>query len=457
MAWDLDVLLGLAEARAEQAQWPQALDAMRAVIALAPAHGEALHLYGVLSCEEGALAVAVVAARRAVAVEPANHDWLNILGATLFDAGLPSQAVPLLCKAVAIAPYWESALANLANALTQCQRYNEASRLHERNLTRQMGTRESIDAVVPCNSLRLRHDIEQIDHLISRGIAPANAQEIIDLYRHLLRETEKEGVGHRNFDVIPSRFGPAGAALGRLFHRAPPQRVPGRAVSLAWDRERTTEQFAAPPGICWIDSFLTPEALAALRRFCLESTIWQDISHNLQDQPTPRGYIGSYPSTGFSAPLLYQIADEVSLALPAIFAGHSLRQMWSYKYEANLEGIDLHGDDAAINVNFWITPDDANLDRDGGGLMIYPVAAPDSWRFAEINRDQERIRRFVEGHRSVPVSIPYRQNRAVIFNSDLFHATARTRFKPGYENRRINVTMLFGRRRSSVVSSPAGL
>jgi len=44
--------------------------------------------------------------------------------------------------------------------------------------------------------------------------------------------------------------------------------------------------------------------------------------------------------------------------------------------------------------------------------------------------------------------VPYRANRAVIFDSDLFHETDVIRFKPGYENRRINVTLLFGRRQT---------
>jgi hypothetical protein len=44
------------------------------------------------------------------------------------------------------------------------------------------------------------------------------------------------------------------------------------------------------------------------------------------------------------------------------------------------------------------------------------------------------------------ITVPHRQNRAVLFNSDLFHETGALSFKPGYENRRINVTMLFGRR-----------
>jgi len=34
----------------------------------------------------------------------------------------------------------------------------------------------------------------------------------------------------------------------------------------------------------------------------------------------------------------------------------------------------------------------------------------------------------------------------VVFNSDLFHATDEFHFRDGYENRRINITMLFGLR-----------
>ena len=36
----------------------------------------------------------------------------------------------------------------------------------------------------------------------------------------------------------------------------------------------------------------------------------------------------------------------------------------------------------------------------------------------------------------------------VIFNSNLFHETDEYYFMKGYENRRINVTMLFGERES---------
>jgi hypothetical protein len=120
--------------------------------------------------------------------------------------------------------------------------------------------------------------------------------------------------------------------------------------------------------------------------------------------------------------------------------------MWAYKYDSKLEGIGLHADAAAINVNFWITPDEANLDPDHGGLVVYDREAPADWDFAKFNNNLPAIRQFIDESGSHPVTVPYRQNRAVIFNSDLFHNTDRFAFAPGYENRRINITMLFGER-----------
>ena len=40
--------------------------------------------------------------------------------------------------------------------------------------------------------------------------------------------------------------------------------------------------------------------------------------------------------------------------------------------------------------------------------------------------------------------VPYRENRAIIFDSDLFHATSEVDFEPSYVGRRMNITMLYG-------------
>ena len=43
--------------------------------------------------------------------------------------------------------------------------------------------------------------------------------------------------------------------------------------------------------------------------------------------------------------------------------------------------------------------------------------------------------------------IPYRANRAVLFEGHLFHRTDDFTFAPGFENRRRSVTLLFRRRK----------
>ena len=54
------------------------------------------------------------------------------------------------------------------------------------------------------------------------------------------------------------------------------------------------------------------------------------------------------------------------------------------------------------------------------------------------------------------VTIPYRQNRIVVFDSALYHKTDSFRFREGYENRRINLTLLFGKMRRGEDAAAAG-
>jgi hypothetical protein len=152
------------------------------------------------------------------------------------------------------------------------------------------------------------------------------------------------------------------------------------------------------------------------------------------------------PETGFACPLLAQIADELRDVFPTVIGEHGLRLLWGFKYDSSLSGIPMHADQAAVNVNFWITPDEANRDPQSGGLVVWDVKAPLDWDFARYNIDDVAIRAFLAENGAKPITIPHRANRAVIFDSDLFHETDTIVFKDGYQNRRINVTMLYGRR-----------
>ncbi|MGH6622261.1 MAG: hypothetical protein ACREF6_22155, partial [Alphaproteobacteria bacterium] len=109
-------------------------------------------------------------------------------------------------------------------------------------------------------------------------------------------------------------------------------------------------------------------------------------------------------------------------------------------------GINVHADFALVNLNFWITSDEHNLDPESGGLKVYDVPSPKDWHFKAYNEDKDRIYRFLEDNKASSVNVPYRCNRAVLFNSAYFHETDQIRFEEGYESRRVNITYLFGKR-----------
>tara|TARA_B100000780_G_C21117457_1_gene452261 strand:- start:161 stop:622 length:462 start_codon:yes stop_codon:yes gene_type:complete len=123
----------------------------------------------------------------------------------------------------------------------------------------------------------------------------------------------------------------------------------------------------------------------------------------------------------------------------------------AYKcFESSPEGLAIHADAAAVNLNLWITPDEANQDKHGnsGGLAVYlSQTLPKHWTFQQMNQlgsNIDSIRSFLKETNSEKVVIPYKQNRAVIFHSRLFHESVKFNFKKGYRNARINLTFLFG-------------
>ena len=119
-------------------------------------------------------------------------------------------------------------------------------------------------------------------------------------------------------------------------------------------------------------------------------------------------------------------------------------QSWCFKCAHDRPAINLHADFAEVNLNLWITPEDANLDKSSGGLVVYDKASPKNWKFSDYNNNQFKIKDFIEKSHAKEVVIPYKENRIVIFDSALFHKSDDFKFKPGYENRRMNVTFLYG-------------
>ncbi len=114
------------------------------------------------------------------------------------------------------------------------------------------------------------------------------------------------------------------------------------------------------------------------------------------------------------------------------------------------EGVEAHTDQGAVTFNFWLTPEAANLEPDRGGIQIYAKEQPYDWDWRTYNSLKytpeilDEINDFLASAETM--TIPYRGNRAVLFHSNLFHKSDTLRFAEGFENRRMNVTMLFGKR-----------
>ncbi len=438
---------------------------------------------------DGRLEDAASEARRASRLDPDLTAAYTVLGTSLADLGRPAEALDPLMQAIQRQPTLGRVLVALAGVLRALgredeaaeryrqaidanpqasdawaglgwlhvgqRRYDEAARCFRAGLVARRGSRwwPADGSPLPppgpplaINAPKLSHDIEQIAYLIERGLLPAEFAATLAGYRSMKDEVARIHGEASTVMLSEAELGPIADSYARIVHWRETPASTGAVLGDGWGRREIERRYAVPPGICFLDGLLTQDALEALRRFCLDSTIWNEVGHNFHEEGTRRAYLGTYAGDGFCCPLAFQIAEELTQALPAIFEDHRLTQMWAYKYEPRLEGIGIHGDNAAINVNFWITPDEANLDPDSGGLIVYPVEAPAAWNFDDYNKDRKKIRRFLDGSGVAPVNVPYRQNRAVIFNSDLFHATAPLNFKPGYENRRVNVTMLFGKR-----------
>ena len=276
----------------------------------------------------------------------------------------------------------------------------------------------------PVSEPRLRHDREQLQQLITRGIqtqAVTSALETLQRY-----ETHPSPQNQREFIKV----------IGAYQH-LPDTPFTGKALGDNNFQQIEHDFIHGSPKLVIIDNFLSPEALVQLRKFCEEATVWK--------RSYPNGYLGSFMASGFCSPVILQIARQLKLAMPNVVGTQDLRQAWGFKYDQRLGGINLHADFARVNINFWLTPDEACLDNTTGGIVVYDTPPPEDWSFQKANADSATIKQYLDAKQAKMVRVPYKMNRCVLFDSTYFHTTDEIHFKEGYENRRINCTLLFGK------------
>jgi tetratricopeptide (TPR) repeat protein len=284
---------------------------------------------------------------------------------------------------------------------------------------------------------KLEHDAEQFLYLSQRTRDRLRFELLARNYRAVAAQLSNEVTALSDAQI--NMLGDDYNTPIRL--RGAPE-VAGSVVIARTDRAALAAQFDRQ-GAVFVDDLLTPQALNLLRCFLLESTIWHDFSHI-------EGFVASYLEDGLACPLLLQIADELRRVFPEILGEHPLSQAWAFKGLQAEATVDVHADDAAVSVNFWVTPTEANLNPDRGGLMVCCAPPPDNWEIEGYEADRERIVTFLEQNTRKNLVVPYRQNRALLFRSRLFHYSDRPNFASGYGNHRVNLTLLYGQRRPAL-------
>ncbi len=430
-----DIYLHIGVALQEIGQQDDALAAYQRAIDLDRSNADAYSNLGVVLLEQSKLDKAIGAFRKAVMLNPAHPHAFANLSIALHEQGDDEQAAGYFELAIKRNPGDATIYSNFAMVRIHQQRFDDALALLAKAAALNQNHGKPLNGIVSVPSYRIKHDQEQIALLRHRQLLSPVFARYAD-YLNSLQHSDLAQSGTLQFDgeevkkIAPS--------YNRLVHIPECAALAGPLLNADLDVEQLEADYlASKPEVVYVDDFLSQPTLQAIRNFCHEATIWK--------KEYPNGYLGATLKDGFASPLILQISEELRTKFPAIFGDHMLEQAWAFKYDSTMKGINVHADFAAVNVNFWITRDAACLDPERGGLIIWDTAAPKDWSFQSYNGDEVQIRRFLSESGARSIRVPYRENRCVIFNSTLFHETDRFEFNDTYEDRRINVTFLYGK------------
>jgi tetratricopeptide (TPR) repeat protein len=311
-----------------------AIGAYLAALAEGASAGEVHLQLGVLHSELGERDAAIGHLREVLRAEPAHADAHCMLGTVLYDGGDFAGAAEALEEALRLSPGFPEALFNLGLAHFELGRLGAASDCIRACHVANRGVPWNADpagrlAAAPLPPLRpeematnrtkVRHDAEQLQYLLATGKLPVDFQPVVGDYRALLAALPRDADLGRMLPFDEQRHALVARTYKRPLHVESGAAPAGPVVNSALDFQDLERRYAeARPSVIAVDNLVTPEALEALRRFCRESTIWNDIKV---------GYLGAYFFDGFCCELLLRLAQELRERLPGIIRGQPLHMM----------------------------------------------------------------------------------------------------------------------------------
>ena len=433
----LPARLQLASIHHRNGHLEQALHHYRLALEQAPDLAELHNQIGVCEFQQGHSKAARSWFNACLKLDPGHLDALENLGRAELEAREFQAAKQSLQQVLASAPHRAEAhhllgFVHLHSGAIDAAAESFLAPPRKRFALGGPGGEEPADAW-QVTATKLRHDLEQLEHLARERLLAPEHQHLAEDFRRALAALPPS---------TPQQFFFSSPAIegfrkhyNRLLEDFRPPQIPGGALNPNLDRRAIEEQFHHQ-GWVYFDSFLNPRALSALQAFCTRTSIWFEKKFQYE--------VGASLRNGFCCPLLLQIGEELRHAFPSIFGPHLFSGCFSYKYyQHNVDG-HVHADRGAVSLNFWPTADEANLDESRGGLVIWNKRVGKDYFYAgpeQIDRLHEEL---ISAPDAVPATIPYRCNRAMLFYSDVLHRSDRMQFKDSYTQRRVSITYLYG-------------
>jgi hypothetical protein len=432
----------------------QRQDAKRAydqILAADPGNGWANYFRSVLADEAGEPALALACLRRAAQAPDPPVQSLVALGNRELAEREFEAALAAFTRAQELRPLMAAAMVGKSLALKRMGRFEGALAASRRALFLRRSWKvglpkppgeldpADIEQMRRTNRVKLRHDAAQIRHLHRQGTLNSDYLQIARAYENLAADLRHLPQDTTITVLDDAALASTKFAYNRLLHLPESGRVAGDALAADTDFSLADARYAdTRPAPVVIDNALSPDALSGLQRLCRNATIWFEVKDH-------GGHIGAYFEEGLGCDLLVQIAEGLRRRLPRSLSHLRLAQLWAYKHVQGGSGTDYHADIGQVSANLWITADDASLDKDGGGLEIWPLEMPAEWDFRKANIDRAGIRSLLATSPVQPINIPHRCNRLVLFDANSFHRTSPGRFAEGYLKQRVNITFLYDR------------
>ncbi len=287
------------------------------------------------------------------------------------------------------------------------------------------------------NIAKISHDIDQLLYLKNIGQEWPKDRELIANLETLKTLMEQSGRKIVEVDDLLESL------LGVDYFFSKPARSAGQSLLSAlrpasFEAPQILEFKKSNYKIYVFDEVLENTALVELQHFFKEAMIWLEVKENLS-------YLFTDARYGMSSPLLVLLQNELKALLQPFCGAKEVIESWAMKYDLTEVGIPAHADqvNGCFTSNLWVTPDTSNLDRSTGGMKILNLTPPRDWPWPVAITEKERITEYIEQQNPEEICVPYRANRLILFNSELFHKTNSIKFGPGYEDRRVSLTHIY--------------